>query len=47
MWKLAAGATWGMNGGRDWSEQVAFAKSETGSKYVERLEVLVNGVLRS
>ncbi len=36
---LVATATWGMNGGDDWSEQIRFLKSPDGMAYAERVEV--------
>lgn len=36
---LVAAATWGMNGGDDWSEQIAFLKSPEGRAYAEKVEV--------
>jgi len=39
--RAVAGATWGMNGGKDWSDQVAFLQSEPGREYVEKLDARV------
>jgi hypothetical protein len=33
-----AEATWGMNGGKDWVEQIDFLRSEEGTGYVRKLE---------
>lgn len=35
---MVATATWGMNGGDDWSEQIAFLKSPEGRAYAETVE---------
>ena len=35
---MVAMATWGMNGGDDWSEQIAFLKSPEGRAYAETVE---------
>ena len=34
-------ATWGLNGGKDWSEQTAFFSSEAGHEYFSRLDKLM------
>ncbi|MGA9569232.1 MAG: M48 family metalloprotease [Candidatus Acidiferrales bacterium] len=39
--RIAAGATWGMNGGKDWSEQTTFLQSESGSEYMKKLDAKV------
>lgn len=44
---LAARAVWGINDAHDWDGQMAFFKSESGSKYVKKLEVLVTALIRS
>jgi hypothetical protein len=36
---LVAAATWGMNGGDDWSQQIAFLKSPEGRAYAEKVEM--------
>jgi hypothetical protein len=36
---LVAAATWGMNGGNDWSDQITFLKSPEGRAYAEKVEV--------
>jgi hypothetical protein len=36
---LVAAATWGMNGGDDWSEQITFLKSPEGRAYAEKVDV--------
>jgi hypothetical protein len=33
-----AQATWGMNGGKDWTDQTAFLRSEDGAEYYRRLD---------
>lgn len=45
--RIAAGATWGMNGGKDWSEQTNFVKSESGSEYLEKLGAMVDDHIQS
>lgn len=36
---LVAAATWGMNGGSDWSEQITFLTSPEGKAYADKVEV--------
>jgi hypothetical protein len=44
---LVAAATWGMNGGSDWSEQIAFLTSPEGRAYAEKVELtLTEQVMR-
>ena len=38
--RVVASAMWGMNGGYDWSEQIAFLQSEVGAAYYAKLERL-------
>lgn len=38
---LVASATWGMNGGLDWSDQTTFLRSDAGRSYVEKLDDLL------
>lgn len=40
--RIAAGAVRGMNGGKDWEQQVNFVKSESGSEYLKKLGALVD-----
>ena len=47
MMALATEATWGINGGRDWSKQIAFVKSESGAEYVGKLEKIVTNLVQS
>jgi len=35
--RAVAVATWGMNGGTDWTDQIAFLVSDTGDEYARRL----------
>jgi hypothetical protein len=35
--RVAAEATWGMNGGITWENQIAFLQSEAGAEYIKRL----------
>jgi hypothetical protein len=45
--RIAAGAVWGMNGGKDWEEQTSLVKSENGSEYLKKLGALVDNHIRS
>ncbi len=36
--RATAAATWGMNGGQDWSEQTRFLQSEVGRVYFRKLD---------
>jgi hypothetical protein len=38
MMNIVVHATWGMNGGKDWSEQTAFFRSEDGTEYFRKLD---------
>jgi hypothetical protein len=42
-----ADATWGMNGGRDWTEQTEFLRSEAGAEYFKKLDKGFKSLLRS
>jgi peptidase M48-like protein len=37
IWQAIASATWGMNGGRDWSHQIDFLMSDVGDEYARKL----------
>lgn len=37
---MVAAATWGMNGGDDWSEQITFLNSPEGAAYAEKVEAM-------
>lgn len=43
----AAEATWGMNGGTDWTAQNEFLRSQEGREYQSRLDALVEDHIRS
>lgn len=44
---MVSAATWGMNGGSDWSRQIAFLKSSEGVVYADRVEAaLIEHVMR-
>ena len=45
--RAVAAATWGMNGGTDWSDQTAFLLSEPGSEYVKKLDECVKKHIKS
>jgi hypothetical protein len=45
--RAVAVATWGMNGGADWSHQTVFLQSENGSSYISKLSECVKKHIRS
>ena len=45
--RAVAEASWGMNGGKDWSDQTTFLQSEPGREYVERLDARVKKHIES
>lgn len=42
-----AQATWGMNGGKDWVEQIEFLRSEDGAEYVSKLDRSLKAYIQS
>ena len=42
-----ATATWGMNGGADWSAQTAFLQSDDGARYISKLDECVKAHIKS
>ena len=42
-----AKATWRMNGGKEWREQISFLESDSGTEYSKKLETLVKNHVRS
>jgi hypothetical protein len=44
---VVAEATWGMNGGKSWAQQIEFLKSNDGTEYVGKLEKRVKAYIQS
>lgn len=45
--RAVATATWGLNGGADWSAQTAFLQSDAGSRYISKLDQCVKAHIQS
>jgi hypothetical protein len=45
--KGVAEATWGMNGGKDWVQQIEFLRSEDGAEYVRKLDRSLKAYIQS
>lgn len=45
--RSAAEATWGMNGGKDWSAQIAFLRSADGAEYTVKFGTALKDYVHS